>query len=329
MSILVNIENYEAFYLDYLEGNLDEEQTRAFLLFLDQHPDLKLEDELPSFVENDAVHLDSAFISGLKMFDASQLITEDNYEQFMIASVEQQLPATKQVELNDFIGRREYLKTELDLYQKTKLIPDLSLVYPGKTTLKRGLVVPMYVRFAAVAASIVLILMFIPWKTSPESMLTARLASVSVNINTRNPQADQQHGVLPVKAQAGQTDQKRLPVVQQAEASQEKETIALLKPKKLHDLQGDPMKKELLALELKKTEISLEKQEEQSFYLGLDEMKNPVSFLTKGIKNKFKQDVDLRVAKASKTKQGGFYLKIGKFEFSRKTAPVEETLASY
>lgn len=328
MSILVNIENYESFYLDYLEGNLDEEQMRSFLLFLDQHPELKLEDELPSFAENDAVHLDAGFISGLKVFDAGELITDNNYGKFMIASVEQQLPATKQVELNDFIGRREHLKAEMDLYQRTRLIPD-TLVYPHKSGLKRGLVIPMYVRLTAAAASIVLILMFVPWNSSPQSILSANLASLSIDVH---PKAGSQQGTVTSpaeKTQLAHGTQTRVYRKNTLEAviAQENNAVADLQLKQVRGFDNDT-EKELVALKFKKVEPVEENPEKNNFYVTLDEMKNPVSFLTKGIKNKFNQDVDLRVAKASKTRQGGFYLKIGKFEFSRKTAPVDESLAS-
>ena len=48
----INIFNYEAYYLDYLEGNISEEDAAVLLDFLDKHPELKMEDEeLPVFKE--------------------------------------------------------------------------------------------------------------------------------------------------------------------------------------------------------------------------------------------------------------------------------------
>ncbi|MGV3630138.1 MAG: hypothetical protein ACO1O6_02980 [Bacteroidota bacterium] len=324
MSILVNIENYEAFYLDYLEGSLDQEQMHAFLLFLDQHPELKLEEDLPSFAENAVSSLAPDFIAGLKVFDAAESITEANYAQFMIASVEQILPATKQVELQDFIARRGHLEAEMDLYRNTKLIPDTSLVYENKTALKRGRAIPMYVRLAAVAAGILLILTFIPWNTAPESILSARLASLSVDMDAKadrqpeNPQTEQAGAARIIKNKG------YIENPQEAAAS-EPNTVAVLQPKKVNRLDVVSPEKELVALNLK-GETHIKPEKEENSYLGLGEMKNPVPFITREIKTRFNQDVDLRTAKASKTKQGGFYLKIGKFEFSRKTAPVTEDM---
>ena len=41
----ISIFNYEAYYLDLLEGNLSEEDTALLLDFLEQHPHLKLDHE--------------------------------------------------------------------------------------------------------------------------------------------------------------------------------------------------------------------------------------------------------------------------------------------
>lgn len=45
MRTTIDINNYEAYLLDYLEGNLSPADTEALLAFLDQHPDLKAEVE--------------------------------------------------------------------------------------------------------------------------------------------------------------------------------------------------------------------------------------------------------------------------------------------
>ena len=109
-----------------------------------------------------------------------------------------------------------------------------------------------------------------------------------------------------------------------ASAREDKEEIAQLQAKKANRVETVPADKELVALNLKIEQKTKTEENQVDSYLGLSEMKNPIPFVTNGIKSRFKQDVDLRTAKASKNKQGGFYLKIGKFEFSRKTAPVNE-----
>ena len=43
----INKNNYEAFFLDYHEGNLSPQQVADLLLFIEQHPEL--EEEFESF----------------------------------------------------------------------------------------------------------------------------------------------------------------------------------------------------------------------------------------------------------------------------------------
>ena len=45
MNMPITIENYEAFYLDYLEGNLSGETLVAFEAFLAAHPELSVDDD--------------------------------------------------------------------------------------------------------------------------------------------------------------------------------------------------------------------------------------------------------------------------------------------
>ena len=44
---MINIENYEEFLCSYVDGELNEAKTKALLLFLEAHPELK--DELSAF----------------------------------------------------------------------------------------------------------------------------------------------------------------------------------------------------------------------------------------------------------------------------------------
>lgn len=50
MKDVITIANYEAYYLDYLEGNLSDELVVAFELFLEEHPELAFDGELETLV---------------------------------------------------------------------------------------------------------------------------------------------------------------------------------------------------------------------------------------------------------------------------------------
>ena len=66
----ISIFNYEAFYLDYLEGNLSQEDNALFLAFLSQHPELKMdEEEIDFLLPIEEVSLTTNFKAGLKAID--------------------------------------------------------------------------------------------------------------------------------------------------------------------------------------------------------------------------------------------------------------------
>ena len=155
----INRHNYEAYFLDYLEGNLSAEEKHDLLVFLDQNPDLKKELDLDlaqvSLDPSATVFADKA---SLKVEDDAVLsmITVDAW---MIESVEKNLTASKQQELDDFIKKHQLEKT-YTAYQSTILKPDLNEVFAEKRKLKvaTGIVIPMYARVAAVAAVAVFII---------------------------------------------------------------------------------------------------------------------------------------------------------------------------
>src|SRR6218665_1280814 len=128
----INKHNYEAFFLDYHEGNLTPQQVAELLLFVEQHPELKeafesfenisLEDfELPSF----------EFKAGLK-----KEITEENKDTYFIGAVENTLTPAEQQLLDNFLKQHPRFLPELALYKKTKLSADPAIVFEDKATLK-------------------------------------------------------------------------------------------------------------------------------------------------------------------------------------------------
>jgi hypothetical protein len=67
-------------------------------------------------------------------------------------------------------------------------------------------------------------------------------------------------------------------------------------------------------------------ENETNTYLSFSDMKNPAPVVTNGLKERLQKEVDFRSARATRNKQGGFFIKIGKFEISRKTAPVNSDI---
>lgn len=149
----INRHNYEAYFLDYLEGNLSAEDKQDLFSFLDKNPDLKsaLEMDLNEVSLNpSAIVFENK--ESLKTEDES-ILTLNTVNVWMLESVEKNLTASKQKELEDFVRKHQLEKT-YTAYQSTVLKPDLNLIFEDKRKLKvaTGLVIPLYMRVASIAA---------------------------------------------------------------------------------------------------------------------------------------------------------------------------------
>ena len=132
----INKNNYEAFFLDYHEGNLSPQQVADLLLFVEQHPELKEEFEC---FEN--VTLDD--LSNVSFEGKSSLkkeITLDNREEYFIRNVENTLTSAEKNLLDTFIKQHPQFLTELELFKKTKVFADASVVFENKEALKKTVV---------------------------------------------------------------------------------------------------------------------------------------------------------------------------------------------
>lgn len=156
MRTMITIENYEAFYLDFLEGNLSEEDTHALTVFLEAHPELKLDDEeLPILSIDETVNLTAFEKELLKKDDSNAIITTENAEFYIVSELENQLNDKQKSELNKIVASSEELKTEKALYQKT-ILPVETVLYPNKSELiqeKKARIIPLWLIGSSIAAA--------------------------------------------------------------------------------------------------------------------------------------------------------------------------------
>ena len=156
----INLQNYEEYFVSYLDGELSSQEVAEVEFFLQQHPGLKA--ELNAFK--------LTMLSGDEeiSFPKKELlkkgITLVNYEDYFIRKVEGDLSPSEAIDLSAFMNQHPELQREMNAYAATKLIADSSTVFPNKNSLKRRdrRVIPMYVRYGvvvALAASLMLIVM--------------------------------------------------------------------------------------------------------------------------------------------------------------------------
>lgn len=173
----INRNNYETWVIDYFDGKLDPVQTAELLYFLSQNPDLEYEFNGYENLNLPADELKFTGKEGLKKsFSDIPSITDDNFEEFCIAETEGDLDEKSHSRLFQYLEKYPHKNRELELYKKTKLTADKSIVFPGLNKLKRYRLVPsgtvQKLFYAGIAAAILMIvfLTFI-FRRIPESEL--------------------------------------------------------------------------------------------------------------------------------------------------------------
>lgn len=336
----INETNYEAFYLDFLEGNLNEEDSALLLAFLEEHPEYKLEDEEIKSLDQSFVALDDVYKQSLKqvLFD-EDLITLSTIQSFLIAHTEGILSPEKESELDRFILLTPSFTREQKLFDATRLVPNKEEVYPDKSSLKQARRVTLWPFISlAAAASVALLITFIDL-TSTTDPAGRSVASDSKNdsIQKRSVKKDdsmnkqdqeQKIDLAPIIEKSSPTlvasvdHQEIHQSVMKHEKISHSTEVAFTKLKRrsnnlFFDVMDDDLEPELAP---KNPTPRINKPSQNNYtMLGFQDMKNPIEPVTNQLGTVIKKEVDFRTAKATSKHSGGFYLKIGKLVVSRRT----------
>lgn len=162
---MINRQNYEVYFLDFLEGNLSEEQVASVQQFLAKNPDLEAE-----LAEMELITLPKTKIS---FPDKNQLKKVDlalsELDQLLIAQLENELTPTQQTTLNQRIYQNPLHEKEQKLYQLTQMSPDLSVIFPNKNRLKKTDKKIISLRFILQTAAMILLLVAVIFALSEKT----------------------------------------------------------------------------------------------------------------------------------------------------------------
>lgn len=145
-------ENYEAWFIDHIEGRLSAEAEQELRVFLLLHPDLR--EELEQF---EPVTLEKETSGFGDKKSLKREITFENRDEMLIGYVEETLSASDR-RLVEEHSAPDFRK-DLAVYKKTKLSAE-EIIFPAKHSLYRRtepVIRPMFYRVAA-AASILLVI---------------------------------------------------------------------------------------------------------------------------------------------------------------------------
>jgi hypothetical protein len=174
----INRNNYEAFFIDYLEGNLDERLVDDFIEFLQQNPDLK--EELSLF-ETVSVEQEKITFNKKELLFKEKFDIESEFNQAAVARLEGDISDAEKAEFENYLSSHPDKQKEAELFSKTILQPDKSLVFSKKRKLYRysaGRTVLLWTsRVAAILIVTLTVYIFIE-NLSNNSVLESQLASV-------------------------------------------------------------------------------------------------------------------------------------------------------
>jgi hypothetical protein len=135
----INRENYEAYFLDYHEGQLSPEMAEEVLLFVEYNPDLKdMFDEFVavSLVADHGIVFEKKLSLRKHQVLATSKINEKNYEEYLVSETEGLLNAVQLAALEEFISINPQVEKDRLLYAAAHLSTENNEVFEGKQLLK-------------------------------------------------------------------------------------------------------------------------------------------------------------------------------------------------
>lgn len=220
----INILNYESFVIDYLEGNLSNEEVACFEEFLESYPELKedIDNMDLTVIVPDQVEYKQKNSLKKKQVIAVGDINENNYENVFIASFENDLTKEQESMVDDFVLKNHHLKKEYNLHGKLVAEPDYSITFSGKDKLRMRRNIT--IRYSSIAAAVILIITSVWFFRLQKNDVIRNQSTYLTQINYRNT-VDIDLSTLPGKFSIVDRFQKTIP---ESQSSATLETPELL-----------------------------------------------------------------------------------------------------
>lgn len=174
--------NYESYFLDFLEGNLDPSLVDEFQLFLKDNPDLaselKMGDILTLLANND-IHFDTK--EELKKSVSDQ---ELKFQEQAVAYYEGDLSSDERKIFEASLSENSAIATAAQQFGQLKLVADPAIVCIHKEQLKKKIVLfPLWVKVASVAAMLLLAYLLF----QPNSGIPLDSGQLADNLKNKTP----------------------------------------------------------------------------------------------------------------------------------------------
>ena len=151
---MITRDNYESFFMDYMEGNLPESMIDQFLDFLNQNPDLK--EELHQF-EEVTLPEENIVFQEKQQLHKSSAAEKQLLDSKAIAYLEGDMELHESRAFGAYLNQHPELQKEYKQFEKTRLVPDFSVRYTTKNKLYRKPVRTVVLNWVARAAAVVVL----------------------------------------------------------------------------------------------------------------------------------------------------------------------------
>jgi len=169
--------NYEIWLIDYLDGNLSDQQMDQLNLFLTENPDLK--EEFNELADSRLVPSDRSFPNKERLKKSPHELPSSQFEYLSVANLENDLDGAQKKELTEIIENDPTKKEVFEQIQKLRLTPGKISYKDKNLLLKRSLaqrVIRLSVISLSAAATIALfvsIYLFLPERIPSDMMNSA------------------------------------------------------------------------------------------------------------------------------------------------------------
>lgn len=190
----INRNNYEEFFLLYVDGELNAVERDSVEKFAEQHVDLQ--EELNALLQTKLSVADEMIFENKHLLYKyeSDIINSDNYQEYLLCYIDNELNSEDKKLVEKLVENNPGKKAELEILQRAKLDKDEKIVFENKASLFRTekekvRILPFYwMRFAA-AASVILIAGAIWWTIADEEE-TDQIKVVAQTQNNISPSVE-------------------------------------------------------------------------------------------------------------------------------------------
>lgn len=182
----ISRDNYEAFFLDYLDGNLEEKDMDQFLDFLEQNADLK--EELRSLETIRLPEITTPMPQKQTLYRPAE---EEKValDHKLVAYLESDMEAGDRKNFEAYLAIHPELQKELKVFEHTRLKPDLAVRFANKKKLYHKPAPVIFLTWTARAAAVVVLawgisLLFRGQQSTTTILSTPEMAQVNPKTST-------------------------------------------------------------------------------------------------------------------------------------------------